>query len=87
MNEARRLDLRVVLAVVFLVAAIWAATSLARGPQQSSGDSGAGSSPVAVFVQDEGDGGTQDDGTAPSGDNCPERGGGSGGSRDGSPDV
>lgn len=86
MNEARRLDLRVVLAVVFLVAAIWAATSLARGPQQSSGDS-AGSSPVAVFVQDEGDGGTQGNGTAPSGDDCPERGGGSGGPGDGSPDV
>jgi hypothetical protein len=89
-NEARRIDLRLVLAVVFVLAAIWAATALAEGPQQASGDAGAGNSPTLVYVQDEGDGGTQGGGTSPSGDNCPERGGGSGGSGgsgDGSPDV
>lgn len=86
-NEARRIDVRLVLAVVFVIAAIWAATALAGGPQQASGDAGAGNSPTLVYVQDEGGAGTQDDGTPPSGDNCPERGGGSGGSGDGSPDV
>jgi hypothetical protein len=89
-NEARRLDLRLVVAVVFVLAAIWAATALAGGPQQASGDTGgAGNSPTLVYVQDEGAGGTPDDGTPPSGDDCPERGGGgSGGSGgDGTPDV
>jgi hypothetical protein len=88
LNEARRVDVRLVLAVAFLVAAIWAATALARGPDQASGDAGAGNSPAAVYLQSEGDGGTQGEGSPPAGEDCPERdGGGSGGNTDGSPDV
>lgn len=86
-NEARRIDVRLVLAVVFVIAAIWAATALAGGPQQASGDAGAGNSPTLVYVQDEGDGGAQEDATPRSGDDCPERSDGSGGSGDGTPDV
>lgn len=86
MNHARRLDLRLVLAIAFVIAAVWAATALAGGSQPSSDDSGAGNSPAAVFVQ-EGDGGAPQDGAPQTGDNCPDRGGGDGGSGDGSPDV
>jgi hypothetical protein len=88
-NEARRLDLRLVVAVVFVLAAIWAATALAGTMQQASGDADAGNSPTLVYVQDEGAGGTPDDGTPPSGEDCPERGGGGSGDSggDGTPDV
>lgn len=87
-EEARRLDLRVVLAIAFLVAAIWAATALARGPDQASSDADAGNSPAAVYLQSESDGGTQGEGSPAPGEDCPERDGGGGNNGgDGSPDV
>jgi hypothetical protein len=77
--QAPKLSLRLVLAVAFVVAAVWAATALAGNSQSSSNDSGAGTGSDPAYVQ-QGGGGQQDD--------CPERDG-SGGSRsgDGSPDV
>ena len=74
-----RFDPRAVLAVVglvFVVAAIWAATALAAGgsssaPELASG--GSGGEPQSVFVQD-----STDSGAAPSRDDCPEQDGSGG---------
>ena len=84
MKEARRLDLRLVLLVAFVAAAIWAATALAGGSEPAS-DPGAGNAPASGLVQNEGDGGAQ----PPSSDDCPDRGGprGDDGSGGGAPDV
>ena len=83
MTHARRLDLRLVLLVAFVAAAIWAATALAGGSQPASGDAGQPSSPSGL-VQDQGGGGAQ----PPSSDDCPDRGGSRGdGSGGGAPDV
>ena len=76
-TTASKFDPRAVLAIVglvFVVAAIWAATALAAGgssgtPEWASGSSGDGSQ--SVFVQDS-------NGAAPSRDDCPERGGSGG---------
>jgi len=80
MERSRRSNAHLLLALmatVFAVAAIWAATALAVGDSASaSGDSG-GSRPAAEFVQ------SQDD-PAPSADDCPDRDGGSGGGSGGS---
>jgi hypothetical protein len=61
------------LALAFAIAAIWAATALADGGSSSASSDPGSSRPAADFVQ------SQDD-PAPSGDDCPERDGGSGGS-------
>ena len=83
MTQARRLDLRLVLLVAFVAAAIWAATALAGGSQPASGDTGQPSGPSGL-VQDQGGGGAQ---PQSSGD-CPDRGGSRGdGSGGGAPDV
>jgi transcription elongation factor len=71
MEEARKVDLRPLLAVaavVALIATLWATGAFAAGGSSSSGDS-PGSVPPA-FVQDE---------QAPSREDCPEDRGGSGG--------
>ena len=73
-----RFDPRAALAIlglVFVVAAVWAATALASGgpsgtQELSSGSSGDGSQ--STFVQD------STDGAAPSRDDCPEDGGSGG---------
>jgi hypothetical protein len=77
MQAVPKLSLRLVLAVAFVVAAVWAATALAGGSNSPSGDPERGVRPDAAF--------TQQGGGGPEGD-CPERDGG-GGSGDGSPDV
>lgn len=59
MTQARRLDLRLVLLVAFVAAAIWAATALAGGSQPASGDAGHPSGPASGLVQDQGGGGAQ----------------------------
>jgi hypothetical protein len=84
-TQARRLDLRLVLLVAFVAAAIWAATALAGGGSQpASGDSGRSNGPASGFVQDQGGGGAQ----PPSSGDCPDRGGSRGdGSGGGAPDV
>ncbi len=76
MERARKTNpqvLLVLLAMAFVVAAIWAATALAAGDSPSaSSDSGSGR-PAAELVQDD---------AAPPGEDCPEgqddSGGGSG---------
>ena len=76
-TTASRFDPRtalVLLGLVFVVAAAWAATALASGgssPQFASGSSGDG--PPATFVQD-----SNGNGAAPSRDDCPEDGGSGG---------
>jgi hypothetical protein len=79
MHAVPKLSLRLVLAVAFVIAAVWAATALAGGSQSPSGDRGSGTGSDTAYMQD-GGGGQRGD--------CPERDG-SGGSRsgDGSPDV
>jgi|SRR5215211_1706696 len=74
MEEARKVDLRPLLAVAAVaavIATLWAAGAFAAGGSSSQGDS-PGSAPPA-FVQDE------QDGQAPSREDCPEDRGGSGG--------
>jgi hypothetical protein len=72
--ETRTLDLRLLLAValVAIVAAIWATTALAGG--SSSSDSGTSNSPDAALVQDEGDGESRDDALPGAREDCPEGG-------------
>ena len=73
-TTASRFDPRAALAIlglVFVVAAVWAATALASGgtsgtQELSSGSSGDGSQ--STFVQD-----SNGNGAAPSRDDCPER--------------
>ena len=84
MTQARRLDLRLVLLIAFVAAAIWAATALAGGSQPASGDAGQPIGPASGLVQDQGGGGAQ----PPSSDDCPDRGGSRGdGSGGGAADV
>ena len=78
-TTASRFDPRTalaLLALVFVVAAVWAATALASGrasgtPELAAGPSG--NTPQSPFVQD-----SNGNGAAPSRDDCPE-GGGAGG--------
>ena len=73
--ETRTLDLRVLLAValVAVVAAIWATTALAGGGSSSS-DSGTSNGPATALVQDEGDGQSEDDALPGAREDCPEGG-------------
>ena len=61
-----------VLAMAFVVAAIWAATAMATGGSPSSSSDSSSGQPAAELVQ-------EGDGPTPSAEDCPERGGGSGG--------
>jgi hypothetical protein len=79
MDETRRLDLRpfvAVLAVAFVAATIWAAVALAAGGSSSPSSSNTGNDSPWQFVQ------AQDESQAPRGEDCPDQGGGSGGSGD-----
>jgi hypothetical protein len=76
-TTASRFGPRAVLAVVgltFAVAAVWAAAALATGGSSGTPDWTSSSAGGSVFVQD-----SNGDGAAPSRDDCPEHGGGSGG--------
>jgi hypothetical protein len=77
MDETRKLDLRpfvAALAIAFVAATIWAAVALAAGGSSSSPPSGnSANDGPDQFIQ------AQDNSQAP-GDNCPDSGGGSGGS-------
>ena len=81
MERARKSNpqaLLTLLALAFVVTAIWAATALANGGSSSASSDPGRSQPAAELVQ------SQDD-PAPSGDDCPEdRDGGSGGGSGGS---
>jgi hypothetical protein len=78
-TAASRVDPRAALALlglVFVVAAVWAATALASGgssatPEWASGPSG--NAPQSPFVQD-----SNGNGAAPSRDDCPDHGGSGG---------
>ena len=78
-TTASRFDPRTplaLLALVFVVAGVWAATALASGgsprtPELAAGSSG--SPPQSPFVQD-----SNGNGAAPSRDDCPEDGGSGG---------
>lgn len=87
MEEARKLDLRPLLAVAAVVAVVltmWAAGAFAAGG--SSSPNGSTGSTPSPFIQDEGDG-LAPDRQAPSREDCPEgRGGSGGGAPDGSSD-
>ena len=79
MENARKLDLRVVLgalAVVSIVAVIWAAPALAGNGSSPTSEPATGSDVATTFVQNQA---PQDDGPRAPGD-CPEDEGGSGGS-------
>jgi hypothetical protein len=83
MEEARKFDLRPVLAVgavvaVFAVMLLWAAGAFAAGG--SSSNDSPGNAPPALIQAGE-------EGQAPSREDCPEgRGGGSGGDGNGAPE-
>ena len=79
MERARKRPqlLLVLLAAVFAVAAIWAATALAAGDSSAASSDPGSSQPAVEFVQAEDD-------AAPSADDCPEDGDGSGGGSGGS---
>ena len=78
-TTASRFDPRTALALlglVFVVAAVWAASALASGgssgtPEWASGSSG--STPQSPFAQD-----SNGNGVAPSRDDCPDHGGSGG---------
>jgi hypothetical protein len=74
MEEARKLDLRPLLAAAAIVAValtLWAAGAFAAGGSSSGGSSGGAPS---AFIQD------GEDGQAPNREDCPKDRGGSGGS-------
>ena len=74
MDRTRKLNphaLVALLAMAFVVAAIWAATAMAAGGSPSSTSGPTGSRPAAEFVQEE-------ESETPSRADCPEGGGGSG---------
>ena len=70
----------VTLALVLVVAAIWAASAFAAGGSSSSGDTATNDAPAASLVQDE-------EGQAPDAEDCPERSDDAGGNDDASADV
>jgi hypothetical protein len=80
MEEARKLDVRPLLALAAIVAValtLWAAGAFAAGGSSSSDP--AGNDPAAAYIQ------TQDGNRATPGEDCPEdHGGRGGGSGDGS---
>jgi hypothetical protein len=83
MDGTRKLNpqaLLALLAMAFVVAAIWAATALAGGASSSSSDS-AGGQPAAEFVQ------SDEDGETPSATDCPDKGSGSDSSEPSSTDF
>ena len=83
MENARKVDLRFVfgaLAVAFAAAALWAATAFAGGSSSGTSDPATSPSPAAAFVQE--DGQTEPDDSAPTPDDCPERGNGGAGEDD-----
>ena len=75
MDRTRKLNpqaLVVLVAMAFMVAAIWAATAMAAGGSPSPSSDSSSGQPAAELVQ-------EGDGTTPSAEDCPEGGGGSGG--------
>jgi hypothetical protein len=74
MENARRLDLRLVigvLAIISVAMTIWAATALAGG-SSASGSEEPATSPAAAFIQETPE---EEDGQTPAPSDCPERGG------------
>jgi hypothetical protein len=84
-ENARGLDLRLVLGVLAVVSAamaIWAATALAGG-SSSPGSNEPATSPAAAFIQQEGETPQEEDDSLPLPGDCPEReGDGNEGSND-----
>ncbi len=91
MENARKPDVRFALtaiAIVSVVAAIWAATAFAGGASSSSSNApSAGSTPVPGYVQDDGGGRSEQDGARPEREDCPEDGDGQDGGESGSSDT
>jgi hypothetical protein len=90
MENARKLDLRLVLgalAIVSVAVAIWAATALAGTGSASlpASEPAGGDAPVAGFVQDEGEGEGEQGGRTPDRGDCPERDGDGSGESDSGP--
>jgi hypothetical protein len=78
MDRTRKLNPQAFLALMamaFVVAAIWAATAMATGGSPSSSSDSSSGQPAVELVQ-------EGDGTTPSAEDCPEGGGGSGGDSD-----
>jgi hypothetical protein len=76
MENARRLDLRLVIGVLAVVCAaltLWAATALAGGSASSATNEPA-TGPAVAFIQDEGESQDEEDGQTPQPGDCPERG-------------